>query len=46
MLNNANELMGHKLDSLDGEIGKVKNFYFDDRHWTIQTYWVDELAAK
>jgi hypothetical protein len=24
------------LDSLDGEIGKVKEFYFDDRHWTIR----------
>jgi hypothetical protein len=36
MLNNATELLGHKLDSLDGEIGKVKDFYFDDRHWTIR----------
>jgi hypothetical protein len=24
------------LNSLDGEIGKVKEFYFDDRHWTIR----------
>jgi hypothetical protein len=24
------------LDSLDGEIGKVKEFYFDDRHWAIR----------
>jgi sporulation protein YlmC with PRC-barrel domain len=24
------------LDSLDGEIGKVKEFYFDDYHWTIR----------
>jgi uncharacterized protein YrrD len=24
------------LDSLDGEIGTVKEFYFDDRHWTIR----------
>jgi hypothetical protein len=24
------------LDSLDGEIGKVKEFYFDDRFWTIR----------
>jgi hypothetical protein len=36
MLNNANKLMGHKLDGLDGEIGKVKDFYFDDQHWTIR----------
>jgi uncharacterized protein YrrD len=36
MLNNANELMNHKLDSLDGEIGKVKDFYFDDQYWIIR----------
>jgi uncharacterized protein YrrD len=36
MLNNTKKLMGHKLDSLDGEIGKVKDFYFDDQHWTIR----------
>jgi len=36
MLSNAKTLKGYKLDSLDGEIGKVKEFYFDDRHWTIR----------
>ena len=36
MLNKAKTLKGYKLDSLDGEIGKVKEFYFDDRHWTIR----------
>ena len=36
MLINAKTLKGCKLDSLDGEIGKVKEFYFDDRHWTIR----------
>jgi len=36
MLNKAESLNGYKLDSLDGEIGKVKEFYFDDRHWTIR----------
>ena len=29
-------IKGYELDSLDGEIGKVKEFYFDDRHWTIR----------
>jgi hypothetical protein len=24
------------LDSLNGEIGRVKDFYFDDRHWTVR----------
>jgi len=36
MLSNAGTLTGYKLDSLDGEIGKVKEFYFDDRQWTIR----------
>ena len=36
MLYTAKTLKGYKLDSLDGEIGKVKEFYFDDRHWTIR----------
>ena len=32
------------MDSLDGEIGKVKEFYFDDRHWTIR-YLVAETGT-
>ncbi|MDP2665713.1 MAG: PRC-barrel domain-containing protein [bacterium] len=36
MLSKAKTLKGYKLDSLDGEIGKVTEFYFDDRHWTIR----------
>ena len=36
MLGKAKTLKGYKLDSLDGEIGMVKEFYFDDRHWTIR----------
>jgi uncharacterized protein YrrD len=36
MLNKAKTLQGYKLDSLDGEIGTVKEFYFDDKHWTIR----------
>jgi uncharacterized protein YrrD len=36
MLNKAKTLTGYKLDSLDGEIGKVKEFYFEDQHWTIR----------
>jgi sporulation protein YlmC with PRC-barrel domain len=29
-------LKDYKLNSLDGEIGKVEEFYFDDKHWTIR----------
>ena len=36
MLHKAKTLKGYKLESLDGEIGKVKEFYFDDRYWTIR----------
>jgi uncharacterized protein YrrD len=36
MLNKAKTLKGFKLDSLDGEIGKVEQFYFDDKHWAIR----------
>ena len=36
MLHKAKTLKGYTLASLDGEIGKVKEFYFDDQHWTIR----------
>ena len=32
VLHNAKVLKGYKLNTLDGGIGKVKEFYFDDRH--------------
>jgi hypothetical protein len=44
MLIKAKTLNGYKLASLDGEIGKVKEFYFDDRHWTIR-YLVAETGS-
>jgi uncharacterized protein YrrD len=36
MLDKAKTLNGYKLKSLDGEIGKIKEFYFDDKHWAIR----------
>jgi len=36
MLIKAKTLIGYMLDSLDGEIGKVKDFYYDDLHWTVR----------
>jgi sporulation protein YlmC with PRC-barrel domain len=36
MLVKAKELQGYKLNGIDGEIGKVKEFYFDDNYWTIR----------
>ena len=36
MLVTAKELKGYRLRSLDGEIGKVEEFYFDDTHWAVR----------
>jgi hypothetical protein len=36
MLRQAKDLSSYKLDARDGEIGKVKEFYFDDRSWTVR----------
>ena len=41
MLYKAKTLAGYKLRSFDGEIGKVKEFYFDDYFWTIRYLVVD-----
>src|SRR5680860_121294 len=36
MLFNAKTLSGYKLNSFDEELGKAKEFYFDDQHWAIR----------
>lgn len=36
MLHLAKTIKGYHLDSLDGEIGKAREFYFDDRYWTVR----------
>ena len=36
MLYKIKTLKGYALDGYDGEIGKVEEFYFDDRHWAIR----------
>jgi len=41
MLYKAKTLKDYKLNSLDGEIGKVKEFYFDDHHWAIRYLIID-----
>lgn len=32
----VNHLIGNNLEATDGEIGKVRDFYFDDQTWTIR----------
>jgi len=36
MLKNTQDLYGHKLVALDGDIGHIRDFYFDDKSWVIR----------
>jgi len=36
MLQSIKQLYGEKLGASDGEIGHVKDFYFDDRNWAVR----------
>jgi hypothetical protein len=36
MLRSVKQLIGDKLGASDGEIGHVKDFYFDDQNWAIR----------
>ncbi len=36
MKRNINSLTGYSLKATNGEIGEVKEFYFDDESWTIR----------
>jgi len=44
MLINIGRLYGRKLGALDGEIGQVEDFYFDDRNWVVR-YVVADTAS-
>jgi len=33
LLESIKQLYGNKLGAADGEIGHVKDFYFDDQNW-------------
>ena len=41
MLVSLNELHGSSVNATDGDVGQVKDVYFDDRHWTIRFMVVD-----
>lgn len=41
MLQNTKQIFGRKLGATDGEIGQVKDFYFDDQTWAIRYLVVD-----
>src|SRR3984957_15333038 len=36
MLRSIKQLYGNTLGASDGEIGQVKDFYFDDQNWAIR----------
>jgi hypothetical protein len=36
MLQSLKQLNGNKLAALDGDLGHVKDFYFDDRTWAVR----------
>jgi hypothetical protein len=41
MLRSIKQVYGNTLGAPDGEIGQVKDFYFDDQNWTIRYLVVD-----
>jgi sporulation protein YlmC with PRC-barrel domain len=44
MLHILSELNNFAIEATDGKVGKVKDFYFDDRHWVIK-YLVVEIES-
>ena len=44
MMRSVKELYGEKLGVTDGEIGHVKDFYFDDQNWVVR-YVVADTAS-
>src|SRR5579862_8544182 len=36
MIQSIKQLYGAKLGAVDGEIGHVKDFYFDDQNWAVR----------
>ena len=36
MLRTVKSLRGYKLHAIDGDVGKVREFYFDDHLWTVR----------
>ena len=36
MLTSLKSLLGYRLRAVDGHIGKVRDFHFDNEHWTLR----------
>jgi hypothetical protein len=41
MLRSLNELEGYALGAIDGDIGRVKDFLFDDEGWAVRYLSID-----
>ncbi len=41
MLRNLKDLENYKISATDGEVGKVKDFYFEDDAWVVRYFVVD-----
>jgi hypothetical protein len=44
MFKHVKSLQGYKLKAIDGQIGKIDDFYFDEKYWTIR-YLVDNSGG-
>jgi hypothetical protein len=44
MLHSVKQLHGYKLEALDGEIGHVTGFYFDDKDWVVRYLMTDAVS--
>ena len=40
-MNNASQLIGKRIDAVNGEIGSVHDLYFDDQTWSVRYLIVD-----
>ncbi len=41
MFHELKELVGHNVNTIDGEIGRIRTFLFDDRSWKVRFLVVD-----
>jgi len=41
MLRSVDSLIGYRLLAIDGDLGKIRDLYFDDRAWGVRYFMVD-----
>ena len=40
-LRSANDLLGNRVHAVDGDVGQVRGFYFDDEDWRVLYFVVE-----